>query len=91
MKYKSFSFLIQFAADIIKRVRDISRSFSLPPVGILLELNGPKIRTGRLENGKRVLLEPNQTFRFINDISHVGNKDSVPVCNFVYLGGHHLP
>jgi pyruvate kinase len=48
--------------DVIKMIRSLSRTMN-QPVGILLDLQGPKIRTGRLEGGKPVLLETGKMFK----------------------------
>ncbi|MCP4688751.1 MAG: pyruvate kinase [Desulfobacterales bacterium] len=49
-------------AEVIKRIRSISRVMNRP-VGILLDLQGPKIRTGKLKNGEPVVLEEGGTFK----------------------------
>ncbi|MGB5986975.1 MAG: pyruvate kinase [Desulfobacterales bacterium] len=46
---------------VIRRVRSISRTLNLP-VGILLDLQGPKIRIGKLEEGRPVRLTAGQPF-----------------------------
>lgn len=48
-------------AKVIRTIRSLSRSLS-KPVGILLDLQGPKIRVGKLENGKPVRLKRNHKF-----------------------------
>ena len=48
--------------EVISRIRSLSRELA-QPVAILLDLQGPKIRTGRLKDGKPVLLRKNQTIR----------------------------
>ena len=44
---------------VIRRIRSLSREM-LRPVGILLDLQGPKIRIGKLKNGEPVLLKKNR-------------------------------
>ena len=44
--------------EVIKTIRSLSRTLKLP-VGILLDLQGPKIRTGKLKNGQPVRLKKN--------------------------------
>ncbi len=44
--------------EVINRVRWLSKDMN-KPVAILLDLQGPKIRTGKLQNGKPVMLERN--------------------------------
>ena len=48
-------------SEAIRNIRSISRSLNRP-VGILLDLQGPKIRVGKLENSTPVLLETNAAF-----------------------------
>ena len=47
--------------EVIRTIRSISRSTNRP-VGILLDLQGPKIRVGKLEGGKPVRLKRNKSF-----------------------------
>jgi len=42
--------------EVIKTIRSLSRVMNRP-VGVLLDLQGPKIRTGKLKGGEPVLLE----------------------------------
>jgi pyruvate kinase len=46
------------------------------PIAILADLQGPKIRTGALEAGQPVLLQPQQRFT-ISMVEHAGNRDGV--------------
>ena len=46
---------------VINMIRSISEKMDRS-VGILLDLQGPKIRTGKLKNGEPVLLKKNGTF-----------------------------
>ena len=48
-------------AQVIRTIRSLSRSLNRP-VGILLDLQGPKIRVGKLENGEPVRLKRNHSF-----------------------------
>ncbi|MDJ0829180.1 MAG: pyruvate kinase [Desulfobacterales bacterium] len=48
-------------AEAIRNIRSISRSKNRP-VGILMDLQGPKIRVGKLEGGKPVRLRRNRKF-----------------------------
>jgi len=61
--------------DVIKLIRSLSRSMN-QPVGILLDLQGPKVRTGKLENGTPVELKKNTTFK-ITTQTMLGNRDMV--------------
>ena len=45
-------------ANNIRLIRSLSREMK-QPVAILLDLQGPKIRTGKLENGEPVMLKRN--------------------------------
>jgi len=47
---------------VISDIRTLSEEMNRP-VGILLDLQGPKIRTGTLKNGKSVLLKKNKTIQ----------------------------
>ena len=47
--------------EVIRTIRSISRMMNRP-VGILLDLQGPKIRVGKLKDGKPVRLERHATF-----------------------------
>ncbi len=51
--------------EVIRSIRSISRTMNRP-VAILLDLQGPKIRVGRLENGEPVRLKRNQPFAITN-------------------------
>ncbi len=48
--------------EVINRIRSLSAEMNRP-VGILLDLQGPKIRTGRLKDRKPVMLKKNATVR----------------------------
>jgi pyruvate kinase len=47
--------------EVIRMIRSISRMMNCP-VGILLDLQGPKIRVGKLEDGRPVRLKRHATF-----------------------------
>ena len=55
---------------VINRIRSLSEEMA-QPIGILLDLQGPKIRTGMLKDRKPVLLKKNRMIR----IHKVGNND----------------
>ena len=46
--------------EVIGHLRSLSRTMN-KPIGILLDLQGPKIRTGKLTDGKPVLLQKNHS------------------------------
>jgi pyruvate kinase len=63
-------------AQIYARIRSLSRELSLP-ITIMQDLQGPKIRTGEIQNGQ-VLLENGQKLNLtVNPV--VGNADTVSV------------
>jgi pyruvate kinase len=49
-------------SEAIRTIRSIARTLNRP-VGILLDLQGPKIRVGKMENGKPVQLKRNAEIR----------------------------
>ncbi len=51
--------------EVIRTIRSISRTMSRP-IGILLDLQGPKIRVGKLDGGEPVRLKRNQPFSITN-------------------------
>ena len=59
---------------MVKKIRSI-KSDRL--VGVLLDTNGPKIRTGRLRDGQPVYLETGAKFTFVNDPDFVGDENGV--------------
>lgn len=69
-------------ASIIVDIREISQRLD-KSVGILLDLSGPKIRTGRLKGGVPVELEMGKTFTLTNQKIE-GNVDIVS-CNYALL------
>jgi pyruvate kinase len=62
-------------AQTIKRLRDASARLS-QPIGILADLQGPKIRTGKLVDGKPVLLKSGQKFT-ISTVARAGTSAGV--------------
>ena len=62
-------------AELIKNIREISDHLARP-VAIMLDLQGPKIRTGNLFKGNPVELKKNQKFS-ITTKSIIGNSESV--------------
>ncbi len=59
--------------EVIRTLRSISRTRNVP-IGILLDLQGPKIRVGKLENGEPVYLENGAPFT-ITTQPIVGNSE----------------
>ncbi|RRD39804.1 pyruvate kinase PykF [Leptotrichia sp. OH3620_COT-345] len=62
----------------IKRIREVMEKTG-KNIGILLDTKGPEIRTGKLENGKDILLEAGNKITVTTDYSHIGNKDKISV------------
>ena len=60
---------------VINTIRSLSRTMN-KPVGIILDLQGPKIRTGKMKDGKPVELKKNRTLR-ITTKSVAGSADIV--------------
>lgn len=50
---------------VVKMIRELSNELNLP-IGILLDLQGPKIRTGKLKNGEPVTLVPGNELKITN-------------------------
>lgn len=63
---------------VIKIIRALSKEMK-KPVGILLDLQGPKIRTGSLENGEPVLLKR-------NNIIKITSKDIAGTSDIISTG-----
>ncbi len=61
--------------EVIRSLRSISRTLN-QPIGILLDLQGPKIRVGKLSHGKPVMLENGAPFT-ITTCAMVGNARTV--------------
>jgi len=47
---------------VVTIIREVSKELNTP-IAILADLQGPKIRTGKLKNGEPVVLEPGNTFK----------------------------
>jgi pyruvate kinase len=52
--------------EVIKTIRSLSRTMN-KPIGILLDLQGPKIRTGTLKNGEPAVLEKGNKIRITTE------------------------
>jgi pyruvate kinase len=59
--------------DIIRSIEEATKR----PIGVLVDLQGPKLRVGQFENGS-VVLEPGQKFRFDLDPTP-GNENRAPL------------
>ncbi|KAI8930211.1 pyruvate kinase [Entophlyctis helioformis] len=63
---------------IISTLREVLQELpNSPPVGIWLDINGPKVRTGKLANGGPVYLRKGDEFFFVNDQSVLGDHTKV--------------
>ncbi|KAJ8326800.1 hypothetical protein BDV3_001441 [Batrachochytrium dendrobatidis] len=66
------------AAQIIRNLREYTdASKDHPEVGIWVDINGPKVRTGKLVDGKPVHLKKGDSFLFVNDSSVIGDHTQV--------------
>jgi len=61
---------------VIERIRSISKEMK-QPIGILLDLQGPKIRTGMLKDRKSVTLKRGRTFLITSKDVPAGTSDIV--------------
>ncbi|KAJ3223526.1 hypothetical protein HK099_001004 [Clydaea vesicula] len=61
----------EFAKEIISNIRSLACA---DEIGIWVDVNGPKIRCGKLVEGKPVFLEEGQDFTFLNDPNAVGDN-----------------
>jgi len=66
--------------ETIQKVRSSAEAAG-KQVGIMLDTEGPDVRTGYLEGHTPVQLEKGQTLRITNDYSFLGNKDKIS-CSF---------
>lgn len=73
MSHCSYEFARE-AVEELRKYQDETNATRM--VGILLDLNGAKLRTGKLENGKPVYLKSGDTFTFVlsSDPSFIGNR-----------------
>ena len=71
----------EFIQDVVKDVREISSRMELP-IGILLDLSGPKLRTGKLQNNEAVMLERGKTFTLTNKKLENGGNESIVSTNY---------
>jgi pyruvate kinase len=66
--------------DRIKLVRRVAKSLDVP-IGILSDLQGPKMRVGRLKNEEPIWLQPGAPFILVSDKSVIGEdtKSGEPI------------
>ncbi len=63
-------------AAVIHHIRSLAKELARP-IGILFDLQGPKIRTGTLKGGKPVLLKRNSTIRITTSEVEEGSAEIV--------------
>ncbi|TPX30537.1 pyruvate kinase [Synchytrium microbalum] len=68
----------EFAQEAITNIRSIlTETNSTAEVGIWVDINGPKVRTGSLKDEKPVFLKGGDSFFFINDVNEVGDNTKI--------------
>lgn len=68
----------EFASEVISNIRSyLEESGSTAEVAIWLDINGPKVRTGRLVNGEPVQVIAGDDFYFVNDPELLGDNTKV--------------
>ncbi|KAI8805299.1 pyruvate kinase [Cladochytrium replicatum] len=66
------------AAEIIKNVREyLEESQTAAQIGIWVDTNGPKVRTGNLKDGQPVYIRAGDDFYFVNDSTVLGDSTRV--------------
>jgi pyruvate kinase len=71
-----------FAAKVIADVREISASNpQMTPCAVWLDINGPKVRSGKLVDGGPVHLKKGDDFYFVNDREIIGDNTKVNLAN----------
>ncbi|KAI9099745.1 pyruvate kinase [Phlyctochytrium arcticum] len=68
----------EFASNVIRDIRSyLQTSGSSAEVAIWLDINGPKVRSGKLANGEPVNLTTGDEFYFVNDPDMIGDGTKV--------------
>ncbi|KAJ3130280.1 Pyruvate kinase [Nowakowskiella sp. JEL0407] len=68
----------EVASQIITDLHDyIDEAKIAAEVGVWVDINGPKVRTGKLPEGKDVYVEQGADFFFVNDISLIGDNTKI--------------
>ncbi|KAJ3121186.1 hypothetical protein HK098_003912 [Nowakowskiella sp. JEL0407] len=68
----------EIASQIIADLNDyIAESKIAAEVGVWIDINGPKVRTGKLSEGKDVWVKQGDDFFFVNDVSLVGDNTKI--------------
>jgi pyruvate kinase len=66
----------EFAKQVIKSIRQVQKDIVRSEVAILIDVNGPKVRTGKIAGGS-VHLKKGDEFLFVNDSSLIGDHTKV--------------
>ncbi|KAJ3035703.1 hypothetical protein HDV00_003464 [Rhizophlyctis rosea] len=75
----------EFATKVIADLRSyLTETQSSAEVAIWVDINGPKVRTGRLRDGGPVKLKSGQDFLFVNDLSIVGDETKASMVATTY-------
>ena len=70
--------------EIVNKIKKVSlteRPFGYP---IIMDLKGPSIRTGFLQDNKPVELKKGELLKITTEFSHIGNKDKIS-CSYQFL------
>ncbi|KAI8909911.1 pyruvate kinase [Powellomyces hirtus] len=68
----------EFASGVIRTIRShLVETQSTAEVAIWLDMNGPKVRSGKLVNGEPIQLTAGDDFYFVNDNTLLGDKTKV--------------
>ncbi|KAI8910997.1 pyruvate kinase [Gorgonomyces haynaldii] len=68
----------EFAAQVIRDLRSYLEAPGQPlQVAIMVDINGPKVRSGRLADGKPVKLKKGDDFFFVNDNTVLGDATKI--------------
>lgn len=70
--------------EIVNKIKKVSlkeRPFGYP---IIMDLKGPSIRTGFLQDNKSIELKKGDLLKITTEFSHIGNKDKIS-CSYQFL------
>jgi pyruvate kinase len=65
----------EFAAQVIQDLREIQKGSKRSEIAIWIDVNGPKVRTGKLEHP--VALKKGDDFFFVNELEMMGDNTKV--------------
>lgn len=66
----------EFAAKAIADLRQLQQKDDRSEVGVWIDVNGPKVRTGQVQDGP-LMLKKGDDFFFVNDLTVMGDKSRV--------------